>query len=263
MKISGVMPLRNAVRLGYPFEQAIASMRPLCDEIVVLVDPTSDDDTLERVRATSPDVIVESPWDMANHQGHTNCEISVQTAKVCAQAHGDWILSLQADELLHEAEVEALRAAVSTAERQGVTGIELRRLYFYGSLDCLREDWTLWLLRLFKRGRWQPDIDGAMRFDPCHAGEKRSRLAEAHLYHYSRVGDRRLIAERVRNLDRFFHSPAQVQAGELAPYDFSTLRQLDTYVLGHVPEAAEQGRLSAFPRDAHPVLALQHFGGNR
>jgi hypothetical protein len=261
LTISGVIPLRNAVKLGYPFELAIRSMRPFCDEVIVLVDPTSEDNTLGRVRALQPDIIVLSPWDMTNHHGHANCEISVQTAHACTAASGDWIFSLQADELLHEADVEPLRAAVEAAQRDGITGLELERLYFYGSLERVRADWTFWLLRLFKRGRWKPDVDGAMRFDPVQSDERRLRTDAARLFHYSRVGDAKTIAERVRNLDLFFHAPARVQSGELPPYDFSKLRKLDTYVVGHAAEADEQAQLMQFPLGCHPALALEHFGG--
>ena len=272
MRISGVIPLRNAVDLGYPFDLAIRSMFMFCDEVVALVDPMSDDDTIARVKAQTPRgrigqprptvkqlVIVPSAWDMTNHHGHTNCEISVQTAKACEAATGDWILSLQADELLHEDEIEPLRKVVEIADQKGITGIELERLYFYGSMEKVREDWTLWLLRLFKRGHWKPDIDGAMRFDPCDSSEVRMRTQAGRIFHYSRVGDPKLIADRVRNLDRFFHAPEKVQDGELPPYDFGQLRKLDTYVVGHEAETADGARLMDFPLDRHPKMAREYF----
>lgn len=260
MKISGVLPLRNAVKLGYPFELAIRSLRPLCDEVVVLVDPTSEDDTLARVRALSPDVLVESPWDLTNHAGHVNCEISIQTARACAAASGDWIFSLQADEVLHENEAQDLRAACERAEREGVSALELLRLYFYGGLETYRQDWTLWMVRLFKKGHWQPDRDGAMRFDPAVPGARKWATTAGRIYHYSRVGDPQQIAERVRNLDRFFHAPGEVEAGPLPPYDFSTLRRLDTYVLGHAAETEPRDLLLRFDIGGHPQAALEYFG---
>lgn len=263
MKISGVMPLRNAVKLGYPFELAIKSLRPLCDEVVILVDPMSEDDTFERVKRVLADRvhIVLSVWDMNNHRGHTNCEISVQTAKVIEHVSGDWIMSLQADEVLHERDAEGLREEVELAERNGVTGIELQRLYFYGSLSKIRADWTQWLLRLFKRGCWKPDVDGAMRFDPV--GEQCRVRALAAIYHYSRVGDPQVIAERVRNLDGFFHEPQKVEQGAIRPYDFSQLRELDTYVIGSEGTVAKRGSLVNFDVDWHPAGVKEHFGCQR
>lgn len=289
MKISGIIPLRNAVKLGYPFELAIRSMALLCDEIVVLVDPAGEDDTLRSILAIGQDLdgwdmiwngrdgrrigrllcfdppstgklvqVVCSSWDMTNHHGHTNCEISVQTAKALEHATGDWVLSLQADEVLHEAEIEPLRKVIEIADLKGITGIELQRLYFYGSLEKVREDWTLWLLRLFKRGCWKPDVDGAMRFDPT-GSQVRMRTDAARMFHYSRIGDPQQIADRVRNLDRFFHAPEKVKDGELPPYDFSELRKLDTYVVGHEAETDSAARLVTFPIERHPQAAIEYF----
>lgn len=251
------MVLRNAVKLGYPFELAIKSLRPLCDEVVVLVDPTSEDDTLARAKALGVDHIVESVWDMTNHRGHTNCEISIQTEKVCTAASGDWIFSLQADEMLHEGDTQALRNAIRKAEGAGVSGLEMKRLYFYGSLEQYRVDWTIWLLRLFRRGRWKPDVDGAMRFDPLGSGECRMAI-DPKIYHYSRVGNPQMIADRVKNLDGFFHAPEAI-AVEAAPYDFEHLRKLDTYVKGASSEIAEDATLAAFPLDGHPAGVRDFF----
>lgn len=261
MTISGIMPLRNAVKLGYPFALALQSLRRLCDELVVLIDPESEDGTLAAVRGLGlADRIVRSVWDMGNHAGHTNCEISVQTAKAAAAAEGDWIFSLQADEVLHEAETTGVRAAIASADLMGVSGLELGRLYFYGGLGQYRDDWTQWLLRLFKRGLWRPDVDGAMRFDPIFPGE-RSWKIPARIYHYSRVGDPQAISERVRNLDRFFHAPDRVAAGAIAPYDFTAMRKLDTYVTGHKHEPAQDARLLEFPMADHPAGVVEHFHG--
>jgi hypothetical protein len=259
MRISGVMPLRNAVKLGYPFELAIRSLRHLCDEVVVLVDPTSEDDTLARVRAVGVDVVVESPWDMSNHAGHSNCEISIQTQKACDAASGDWIISLQADEVLHEDESAKLRQALPAISEDGVAGVEMRRLYFYGRLDRVRDNWTQWLLRLFKRGLFRPDADGAMKFEALDSGARVVKTGTARIFHYSRVGDPVRIAERVRNLDGFFHPPDRIADKIATPYDFTVLRKLDTYVIDHGTEVDQDAHLIRFPLDAHPRAALDHF----
>lgn len=259
MKISGVMPLRNAVQLGYPFELAIRSLRPLCDEVVVLVDPTSEDDTLARVRTLSPDVLVESAWDMTNHDGRAS-EIAKQTEKVCAAASGDWIFSLQADELLHEQDITTLRECVTLAERQGVSGIEMTRLYFFGGLTRYRSNWTVPLLRLHRRHFWVPDpCSGAMQFIPATSGERKVALVDVFIYHYSRVGDSEMVARRVRNLDLFYHASGDVAAADaVLDYEFS-LRKLDTYVVGHAAEVDGDAALLPFSIERHPAGVREYF----
>lgn len=258
MTISGIMPLRNAVQLGYPFELAIRSLRPLCDEVVILVDPWSEDDTLDRVRALSPDVIVESVWDQANHDGRSN-EIARQTVIAYDRAGGDWILSLQADELLHEGEANIVRRGVEEAVRDGFTAIELTRWYFFGSLDRYRSNWTVPLPRLVQKSRWWPDpASGAMYFVPATEGDRKMPIP-AGIYHYSRVGDPLAIARRVRNLDTFYHPTDRVASVEDVPEYVFDLRKLDTYVLGHEAEADKEAKLLPFPLDRHPEAARRYF----
>jgi hypothetical protein len=255
--LSGVMPLRNVVRLGYPVELALRSLRLFCDELVVLVDPTSDDDTYLATQRAGADRIVESVWDMDNHNGQDE-EIARQTGVVCAVASGDWVLSLQADEVLHEKNRSLVRDAIAQAEAEGVTCLEMVRLYFFGDLSHYRGNWTVPLRRLYRNGHWKPDpMSGAMQFLPVGESEPLGGV-DALIYHYSRVGDPMSIARRVRNLDLFYHQPETV-AADVPPYDFS-LRKLDTYVVGHVPEPDPDARLLPFAIEDHPAGVREHFG---
>lgn len=261
MTLSGVLPLRNGVSLGYPFDLAIRSLQRLCDEVIVSVDRSGDDGTYERVVALGPTVL-ESQWDMANHRAGDgiSSEIAKQTMIVVAAARGDWVLSLQADEMIHEADVPVIRRAIEQADRDGVTGLELERLFFYG-LEAYRSDWTVPLLRLFRAGRWAPDpVSGAMQFVPV--GPQAKRLIEPKIYHYSRVGDPRSVALRIRNLDSFYHEPETLLGvQEVEPYDFSVLKRADTYVRGVPQEVAADAVLVPFPLDGHPAEARERFSG--
>lgn len=255
------MPLRNAAKLGYPFELALKSLRLLVDELVVLVDPASEDDTLARVKALSPDVLVESVWDMTNHRGHTNCEITIQTQKALDACTGDWVFSLQADEILHEDKIRLLRVRGEYADRDAsISAVSLPRLYFYQSLKTIRQDWTQYLVRFFKRGLWKPDIDGAMKFEPVTFGNDQVEGSEeCPIFHYSRVGNPQIIANRVRNLDHFFHAPERI-ADEAEPYNFSEMRKLDTYVKGTRIEVDPDASLVNFPLEGHPKGVREWFG---
>ncbi len=269
MKLSGVIPLRNALRLGYPFGLAIQSLQRVCDETVVLVDPTSDDETMAWVRRLGPDRIVESVWDMGNHDGD-NDEIAKQTAIACAAATGDWILSMQADELFHEHDAASLRLEIeqhhAATTRTDVppsdcTALAYTRIYFYGSLRQYRTNWTVQCIRAVKRDHWLPDPrSGAMQFIPSGPGNRWVASQKAPIFHYSRVGDPALIAQRVQQLDRFYHAPDDVlPVGTLPPYDFA-LRRRDTYVKGAVPEADPEAELVPYPIEQHPQGVREFYG---
>jgi len=86
--LSGCTVVRNAVKLKYPLEASIRTYYPLCDEVVISYDPTTDDGTealIQDLCRRYPKIrAVASPWNMDNHEGGT--EITIQSnvaAKAC------------------------------------------------------------------------------------------------------------------------------------------------------------------------------------
>ena len=65
MKVTGFSFIRNAVIYQYPIVEAVRSILPLCDEVVVAVG-RSDDNTRELVASIDPKVrIIDTIWDPA------------------------------------------------------------------------------------------------------------------------------------------------------------------------------------------------------
>ncbi len=109
--VSGVTVIRNGIRLGYPFLEAIRSALPICEEYIVVVG-ASDDGTLAAVQelaASEPKLwIVESEW--SPHVRPAKCVLSQQTNIGLHLARGVWALALQGNEVLHERDLPRLRA---------------------------------------------------------------------------------------------------------------------------------------------------------
>ena len=87
MKVSGFTLVRNGIKYFYPFVEAIKSILPLCDELIVNVGE-SEDKTLEAVEAIGtclPDrqgekiKIIKSVWDMSLREGGK--VLSIETNK--------------------------------------------------------------------------------------------------------------------------------------------------------------------------------------
>ena len=70
MKISGFTIARNVVKYDYPIVEAITSILPICDEVVVAVGK-SEDATLELIKSiNSPKIkIIETVWDETLRKG--------------------------------------------------------------------------------------------------------------------------------------------------------------------------------------------------
>jgi len=77
MKVSGFTIVRNGELYAYPYVEAIQSILPLCDEMIINVG-RSDDDTLQIVKSIDSDKIkiFESEWDMILKDGKV---LSVET----------------------------------------------------------------------------------------------------------------------------------------------------------------------------------------
>lgn len=201
--ISGCTILRNGVKLRYPFEESIASYAPICDEIVVCWDPTSEDATAELVRRVAsrfPQVrLVESVWDMDNRQEGT--ELARQTQIAFGHCRREWTLYIQADEALHEYYHPALRRLALANKQEGVA---FHRTSFFETLGREIPDHRAnGLVRLFRTGLGQ-SVGDAMHVRV----EGRIIDGGAMLFNYSRLGSDEDIVTRSRNLHRFYHDDA-------------------------------------------------------
>lgn len=133
MKISGFTFIRNGLALGYPFEAAIRSLLPLCDEIIVNV-PRSTDETLAAVRAIGdPKIcVIETEWDET--QRTSGLAMSHHTNLALRECTGDWCVYIQGDEVLHEESLSSMRAAMERElSNPAVQGLLVDYTHFYGS----------------------------------------------------------------------------------------------------------------------------------
>ncbi len=132
MKVSGFTIIRDGVRLGYPFEQAIHSILPMVDELVVAVGDCSDD-TRERIKGIDfPNVrIIDTVWDPAIRAGG---KIMAEQTNIALDAcTGDWCFYIQADEVVHEDDYDLIRRSMhDNLKQRSVNGLSFRYLHFMG-----------------------------------------------------------------------------------------------------------------------------------
>ena len=103
MKTSGFTFVRNAVKYDYPVVEAITSILPLCDEMIVLAGD-SEDDTLELIQSIkSPKIkIYRSVWDDSLRTGGKVFAVETNKAFDLVSSDSDWAFYIQADEIIHE-----------------------------------------------------------------------------------------------------------------------------------------------------------------
>ena len=103
MKISGFTIVRNAVLYDYPIVEAITSILPVVDEMIVLIG-NSEDNTEELIRSIQSDKIKihHSIWDENLKKGGVVLAIETDKAFQLISPESDWAFYIQADEVIHE-----------------------------------------------------------------------------------------------------------------------------------------------------------------
>jgi len=110
--ISGFMIVKDVVRQGYPFVEAIASALPICDEFLIS-DGYSQDGTYEviqKIAGLNPKVkIYQSKWP--NKKDPT--VLADVTNELRPKCRYDYIFSIQANEIIHEKSSPFIKALPS------------------------------------------------------------------------------------------------------------------------------------------------------
>ncbi len=223
MKISGFTIVKDGIKLDYPFIEAIKSALPICDEYIVVVGNSSDS-TRDAVEAIgSPKIkIIDTVW---NENLRVGGKILAQQTNIGIDAiNGDWGLYLQADEILHENELDEI---VETAQKykgeQSVDGLlfPYRHFWGYGHVKVSRSTYRreIRMIKNNKLIRSYRDAQGFRKYpsheayESGHKGIKlRVKLLEgAYIYAYSHVRDPEKEMEKLKHVAQYWHNDDEVE----------------------------------------------------
>ena len=206
MRISGVTIVRNGVKLGYPFVEAIRSILPMCFEVIVGVGD-SDDGTRKKIEEIrdSRIKIFDTKWDMKNRSG--GLVLSEQTNLALSRCGGDWIFYIQADETAFEKDYDKIGSAVAAADsRQDIEGLCFDYLHFYGSYFTVQagRNWYAREVRLIRNFRSIKSYGDAQGFRK--EGRKlKASSANGTIYHYGWARPPDAMMEKVKSFHELWH----------------------------------------------------------
>lgn len=215
MRLSGFTFIRNAVKYDFPFREAVESMLPLVDELVVNVGRSEDDtgDLVARLfaqwRQSYPQVDfvrIDSVWD--DTKIDSGLVLSEQTNLALDRCTGDWCLYLQADEALHEGEHATVRQALQEAAADpGCEGLRLRYLHFYGGYSLVQRAWNWYPseIRLIRKSSGARSFGDAQTFKGPGDRPLKTRLIGAHVFHYGHARHPDSMKRKISYFHRFWH----------------------------------------------------------
>lgn len=146
MKFSAYMFIRNGIRAGYTFMEAIENVLPFVDEFFIL-EGNSDDGTREALEAFSelhPKVIVESktPAYVSAPKDEKGLLLGTAFDEARQKCDGDWLIQVQADTVFHP--ITALAARYFLERRNNAVKYDaieiLRHQYRWNWQDMYRKD---------------------------------------------------------------------------------------------------------------------------
>jgi len=238
MFISGFTFVRNAIQFDYPIVEAIHSILPLCDEVVVAVGK-SDDETLALIQSiTSPKIrIIETVWDDSLREGGRVLADETDKAFAAISPQADWAFYIQGDEVIHEKYHEVIRNAMHFySDKTEIQGLLFKYLHFYGSYDYIgiSRRWyshEIRVIRNDKKIRSYRDAQGFRRED--HKLQVAS--IAAFVYHYGWVKHPGLQQAKQRNFHKMWHDDQWMaeKIPDVSEFDYSNIDLLKRFEGSH------------------------------
>lgn len=234
MKVSGFTFIRNAIKLDYPIEEAIRSILPLCDEIVVAVG-NSEDRTLELVKSIDPKIrIIETIWDDSLREGGQVLAIETNKAFEAISKDSDWAIYIQGDEVMHEDYYEHIREAMHKyANDDEVDGLLFNYRHFYGSYDYIGDaiQWYPKEIRIIKNNPEIYSFGDAQGFKKGQGEKLNVAEIDAYIHHYGWVKSPDAMQRKQESFHRLWHDDQWMEKNiaKAEEFDYSEINALWKY----------------------------------
>jgi len=208
MKVCGFTIVKNAVRFDYPVTEAIESILPLCDKVIVAVGD-SDDGTRELIASIGDDKIeiIDTVWDPALKEGGKVLAAETNKALDAIPPEYDWCFYIQADEVVHERFHPAIRASMQEhLGNPAVDGLIFRYRHFYGTYDYVADSrrWYRYEIRIVRNDASIRSWNDAQGFRRRDGSKLTAAQTGAEMYHYGWVRPPKLMKDKVEGAKEYW-----------------------------------------------------------
>lgn len=257
MKLSGFSFVRNGDKLYYPVAESIRSILPIVDEFFVAVGRGDEGDRTRDLIAAINDPkvhIIDTEWDPQYFKG--GIIHSMQTDIAMQACSGDWLIYLQADEVIHEKYLPVIKARCQQLlDDPEVEGLLFKYRHFWGDYDHYQAGHG-WYKNEIRIVRNLPDIhsyQSAQSFrhfdfydNPRQAeGTRKLRVArvEAEIFHYGWVRPPSYMQTKKKAIDtshKGIEGANRLYADAPPAFDYGPLNKLAVYSGTHPQVMAQK-----------------------
>ena len=234
MKVSGFTFVRNAIKFDYPIVEAITSILPICDEIIVAVGK-SEDGTLELIRSikSAKIKIIETSWNDSLREGGHVLADETNKAFAAISPESDWAFYIQGDEVIHEKQLPMISAAMQQYKNdKRVEGLLFNYIHFYGSFDYVGDArrWYRKEIRIVRNDKNISSYRDAQGFRKN--GKKLTvKAIDANVYHYGWVKPPEAQQAKQQTFHKLWHSDEWMKQNipQVDKFDYDTIDSLELF----------------------------------
>lgn len=231
MKISGFTIIRNAVLNDYPITEAIRSILPVVDEMIVLVGDSEDETETLIKNINDPKIkIHHSTWDMSLRKGGKVLAVETDKAFKLVAPDSDWAFYIQGDEAVHEKYLPAIKeACIKYKDNKSVQGLLFKYLHFYGTYDYVGDSrrWYHREVRIIRNDKKISAYKDAQGFRIGRTKLK-VKLIDAFVYHYGWVKSPEQMMRKQKNVSRFWNDDSEEWRNYIQQEDYFNFDDFDS-----------------------------------
>ncbi|MFN3299120.1 MAG: glycosyltransferase family 2 protein [Sediminibacterium sp.] len=238
MKIAGFTIIKNAVLNDYPIVEAVKSILPVVDEMIILIGDCTDG-TIELMESINdPKIkIHHSVWDPNLRSGGAVLAVETNKAMQLISEDATWAFYIQGDEVVHEQYHAAIKAGCEQyQDDQRVEGLLFKYLHFYGTYDYVGDSRTWYRneVRVIRNDRNIKAYKDAQGFRK--GGQKLNvKAIDAYVYHYGWVKSPAQMMKKQKEFSKLFHAPEKLKDFLNGPdcFDFNQFDSLEKFSSTH------------------------------
>ena len=238
MKIAGFTIIKNAIVNDFPIVEAIKSILPVVDEMIVLIGDSTDATIALIESIGDPKIkIHHSVWDKNLRKGGVVLAVETDKAFQYIDASFDWAFYIQGDEVVHEKyHSTIIDACHKYKSDDAVQGLLFKYKHFFGTYDYVGDSrkWYAHEVRIIRNNKKITAYRDAQGF---RIGKTKLPVAaiNASIYHYGWVKSPEQMRKKQKESSVFWHDDTQMQKIISSPdyYDFSGFDSLEKFTDTH------------------------------
>ncbi len=233
MKITGVTIIKDAIKNDYPIVEAITSILPLVDEMVVSIGQ-SDDGTEDLIKSINSKKIkiFYSQWDLSLRKGGVVLAVETYKALLHVSNDTDWVFYIQGDEVVHEKYHEnILTAAKKYLNNPKVLGLLFDFVHFYATYNYVGDS-RRWYNKEVRIIRHNKNIQAYKDAQGFRLNNKKIEVKQidACINHYGWVKSPAQMIAKQKNVSQFWNEDTDEWRNYLKIEDLYNFNDFDSLV---------------------------------